>query len=96
MKKRFIRVIGILLMVITLLGLSTSCSDISETTETITGTKTDVGSNSIFQTTDVNEYLGFLEDLDENKYEIIDISITLYARNTGRYIYIITYEKIAE
>ena len=96
MKKRFITLLLAIVMVTTLLGVFTGCG---YTTETITSEKTQtvVGSYSLFKTTDVQEYLTFLENFDESKYEIIDISTSM---DVGVYgsdeFYMVTYKKIAE
>ena len=92
MKKRFITLLVVIVMVATLLVVFTSCGDDTQTT---TSTKTEVGSYSLFQTRDVEEYLSFLENFDETKYEIVDISTGRGALVTDEY-YMVTYKKIAE
>ena len=95
MKKRFITLLLAIVMMATLLVVFTGC----DSTETITSDKTEtvVGSYSLFRTKDVQEYLSFLENFDETKYEIVDISTSM---NTAGYgsgeFYIVTYKKIAE
>lgn len=92
-KKRFITLLIAIVMVATLL---TGCG---ETTETITSKKdvSLVGSYSLFQTEDVQEYLSFLETFDESKYEIVDISTSIATgyNGSGEY-YMVTYKTIAE
>ena len=96
-KKRFITLFVAIVMVATLL---TGCgAEITETVDTITSTKIEVGSYVLFRTRDVQEYLNFLENLDENNYEIIDISASMeqisnYTGNSE--FYMVTYKKIAE
>ena len=92
MKKRFITVLLAIVMVTTLMVVFTGC----DSTETITSTKTEVGSYSIFQTEDVQEYLSFLENFDESKYEIVDISTSINFSGYGDTYYMVTYKKIAE
>ena len=91
MKKRFIALFCFLLI------CSTVLSGCSEKTETINSeqTQTLVGSCSLFQTTDVQEYLSFLENLDETKYEIVDISTSM-CRSQSNEFYMITYKTISE
>ena len=96
MKKRFITLLLAIVMVTTLMVVFTGCAK----TETITSEKTEtvVGSYSIFRTTEVEKYLNFLENFDETKYEIVDIStsmegISFYGSDE---FYMVTYKKIAE
>ncbi len=71
-----------------------------EKSETIHSEKTQmaVGSYSLFRTQDAQEYLSFLENFDETKYEIVNISTSL--SGIGRYgsdeFYIVTYKTISE
>ncbi len=93
MTKRFITLFIAIVMIATLF---TGCE--GETT-IITGEKTDVGSYSMFETCNMREYLSFLENLDETKYEIIDISTSMgnYSKYEGSAeFYMVTYKKIAE
>lgn len=95
MRKRFITLLLAIVMVITLLVVFASCDNTN--TNTITSTKTEVGSYSIYQTKESQKYLNFLEEFDETKYEIVDISTSM---NTAGYgsgeFYMVTYKKIAE
>lgn len=94
MKKRFIALLVAILMVTTPLLVFTGCE---AKTETITSTKTEVGSYSIFRTEDAQEYLSFLENFDETKYQIVDISTSMFTSGYGSgEFYIVTYKKIAE
>ena len=65
MKKKFVLLITILLLVL----LLTACSS-----STITSSS--VGDYHMFSTSDVDEYLNFLENFDDSAYEIVDISVT--------------------
>ncbi len=100
MKKRFITLLLAIVMVATLSVVFTGCSE--EGPEKIVTSEKDVsvvGSYSLFRTTDVQEYLNFLENLDETKYEIVDISTSM--EHNSQYagsmeFYMVTYKKIAE
>lgn len=93
-KKRFITLLIAIVMIATLF---TGCG---EETKTINSKKevSVVGSYSLFQTTDVQEYLTFLETFDESKYEIVDISTSItadYGYGSSEF-YMVTYKTIAE
>ena len=65
-------------------------------TQTITSSHQSVGSYSLFQTDNVNEYLEFLETFDEEHYTIINID-TFLREVPFSYdddFYMITYKKI--
>ena len=91
MKKRIIALFCSMLVVIMLLS---GCSAKREP-ETINSktTQTSVGTYSLFRTTDVQEYLSFLENFDETKYEIVDISTSMceYVHGSDEF-YIVTYK----
>ena len=93
MKKRFIALLFFLLIFSFLL------SGCSKTTEIINSekTQTSVNNYSLFRTTDVQDYLSFLENFDETNFEIVDIStsmsVTAYGSNE---FYIVTYKTISE
>ena len=65
-------------------------------TETIKSTKTETaaGSYAIFRTESVQEYFDFLENFDESKYEIIDISTSMYTGGYADEYYVVTYKTI--
>lgn len=93
MKKRIITLFCSMLVVTVL--LSGCCS----TTETIHSetTQTSVGSYSLFRTRKVQEYLSFLEEFDETKFEIVDISTSMRGNGYGSdEFYIVTYKTISE
>lgn len=94
MKKRIIALFCSMLVVTVLLS---GCSSESETIHSET-TQTSVGSYSLFRTQDVQEYLSFLENFDETKYEIVDISTSLFGTRTygSDEFYIVTYKTISE
>lgn len=87
MKKRIITFFCSTLVVTVLLS---GCSTSTEKSETIHSetTQTSVGSYSLFRTQDVQEYLNFLENFDETKYEIVDISTSLYGSSFLKYSYV--------
>lgn len=92
MKKRIIALFCSMLVVAVLLsGCSTGTSETiySETTQT------SVGSYSLFRTVDIQEYLSFLEEFDETKFEIVDISTSLEDVESDEF-YIVTYKTISE
>ena len=98
MKKWIIALFCSMLVVAVLLsGCSTEKTEKSETIHSET-TQTSVGSYSLFRTQDVQEYLSFLENFDETKYEIVDISTSLYGtRSYGSdEFYIVTYKTISK
>ena len=93
MKKRIIALFCSMLVVAVLLsGCSTENETIhSETTQTL------VGTYSVFRTEDAQEYLSFLENFDETKYEIVDISTSMCVWSHGSdEFYIVTYKTISE
>ncbi len=63
-----------------------------ETSETIHSEK---GNYSIFRTQDAQEYLSFLENFDETKFEIVDISTSMRVDLTGSF-YVVTYKTISQ
>ena len=87
------KVIALFLLIVLVVVLFTGCNK----TETITSEKTPtvIGSYAVFQTDEVQEYLDFLENFDETKYEIIDISTSMGGAYTAEF-YMITYRTIAE
>ena len=78
MKKRFALLIGIVMLTLILAG----CSSETEATETH-------GKYHLFQTYSADEYLNFLENFDEETYDIVDISV---GHNHFKFTYAITYE----
>lgn len=92
MKKRIIALFCSMFVVTMLLsGCSTTETIHSETTQT------SVGSYSLFRTTEIQEYLSFLEEFDETKFEIVDISTSMrvYTHGSDEF-YIVTYKTILE
>ncbi len=92
MKKRFIALFFLLLIFSILLS---GCSE--TITETINSekTQTSVGTYSLFRTTDAQEYLSFLENFDETKFEIVDISTSMSVTGYGsNEFYVVTYKTI--
>lgn len=97
MKKRIALFCPMLVVIVLLSGCSTESTEISDTIHSET-THTSVGSYSLFRTQDAQEYLSFLENFDETKYEIVDISTSLYGARTygSDEFYIVTYKTISE
>lgn len=95
MKKRIIALFCSMLVVAVLLsGCSTEKKSKTIHSET---TQTSVGTYSLFRTEDVQEYLSFLENFDETKYEIVDISTSMSVLFNGSdEFYIVTYKTISE
>lgn len=92
MRKRFI--VAVVAIVMTL-GLFTGCGPRTETIYNENATQ-NVGSYAIFQTQDAQEYLKFLENFDETKYEIVNISTSLYGTRMhgSDEFYMVTYKVI--
>lgn len=63
-------------------------------TGTVSSTKTQeiAGNYFLYRTKDSQDYLSFLENFDEEKYEIIDISNSMQTAEDKEF-YIITYRK---
>lgn len=96
MRKRTIALLFSFLLVIStlLLGCSSDTSELPEPLDAsvYNDAPYSVGIYSLFQTTDPQEYLNFLDNFDESKYEIVDIS-TYYRR--PNVFYVVTYKSIA-
>ena len=91
MKKRIIALFCSMLVATSLSGCSTTETIHSETT------KKSVGSYSIFRTSEAQEYLSFLEEFDETKFEIVDISTSMSTSAYGsNEFYIVTYKNLSE
>lgn len=95
MKKRFIVTF---VAISTILTLLTGCDE--ATWQTIYSSKTEqlVGSYSLFITNESEEYLEFLENFDDSKYQIVDISNGLSRANIAEFkvhdYYMVTYKAI--
>ena len=92
LKKRIIALFcSMFVMTVLLSGCSKTETIHSETTQT------SVGSYFVFRTTEIQDYLSFLEDFDETKFEIVDISTSMcvYGHGSDEF-YIITYKTISE
>lgn len=99
------RIFLLLLVGIVAISLaSCSSSEVKETSTvthlvtTETNTNVKVGSYLIFKTDNAEEYLEFLTNFDESKYEIFDIS-TIVRETRFTYsddYYMVTYKKIAD
>lgn len=90
--KRIFLVVAMIVLVLSLVG----CGSDTKKSETITSSNETVGSYSLFQTDDVDEYLNFLENFDEDQYEIVNIDtfVRKTAFNYNDDYYMITYKKI--
>lgn len=49
------------------------------------------GTYAIFRTQDPEEFLDFMEDFDENQYELVDITTSMTTRRTSEF-YVVTYK----
>ena len=89
--KRILLVVTVIILVFSLTGC-----DSEPKKETIVSSSVSEGSYLLFQTTDVNDYLSFLENFDESKYEIVNIDTFLYERATtySDDYFMVTYRKI--
>ena len=96
MKRRIIVLLITLITIVTLCG----CEVKTTTTQSIVGevqkeptTEAIYGNYFLFETVDKQEYLNFLEDFDETKYEIVNISTS---KSVGGYgsdeFYMVTYK----
>lgn len=92
MKKRIIALLITLITIITLCGCETSTitQNVREEIQKEPVTEVVYGNYFLFETRDEQEYLNFLEDLDETKYEIVDISVN------GHYVYYDVTYKVKE
>lgn len=81
MKKRIIALLIVFITIITLCGCETSTitQNVREEIQKEPVTEVVYGNYFLFETRDEQEYLNFLEDLDEAKYEIVDISVNSYS-----------------
>ena len=90
MRKRNITLfITMLVIIISLTACSSETKTISNESQTI----------FLYQTENVQEYFNFLENFDESKYEIVDISTSLNLSFNGHgsdEFYMITYKIISE
>lgn len=93
MKKRMIMLLCTMSTVALLLS---GCGEITETIQSETTTQTSPCSYSLFRTTDVQDYFNFLETFDDTKYEIVDISTSLFKSHGSSEFYIVTYRTITE
>lgn len=90
--KRIFLAVAMIVLVLSLVG----CGLDTKKSETITSSKETVGSYSLFQTDGVDEYLNFLENFDEDQYEIVNIDtfVRETALSYNNDYYMITYKKI--
>ena len=102
--KRILSLLILIVFVICISGCSSSEEDYKK--EVVneranveeTSYKETVGSYLLFQTSEKDEYLSFLTNFNESKYEIVNIS-TLVHESTFSYTddyYMVTYKVIAE
>lgn len=96
MKRRIIESLSVVLMITILLC---GCESTPPEPTIINGEtdQTTVGNYSVFRTQYVQQYLDFLKNFDETKYEIVDISTSYsyYVKGSDEF-YIVTYKTIAE
>ena len=86
MMKRFIALFVVLLLVFTMI---TACSGTIHSEKSQEEVQEVAGSYHVFWTDSDNKYLSFLENFDETKYEIVDIS-------HSRYDWYVTYRDIED
>lgn len=95
MKKRLI---SLLCFISLLPSFFSGCSKDSKSHEIIQSetVQETVGSYYLYKTFDVQKYLSFLENFDETKYEIVDISTSMQSESyyeSGEF-YMITYKVV--
>ena len=94
MKFRIVALFSMLVLIVVLCsGCSGEKSEIIQS-ESVVETRVETAGNYyLFKTQYIQEYFKFLENFDENIYEIVDISTSMY---TGGYgsgeFYIVTYK----
>ena len=92
MKKRFIILLATMLASVISL---TACGAPETTTVSSEKMQAVAGSYFLYKTVDAQEYLSFLEDLDETKFEIVDISTSMMVGGYGSdEFYMVTYKVI--
>lgn len=94
MKIRIVALFSMLVLIVVLCsGCSSEKSEIIQSESVVETYIESTGNYYLFRTQYVQEYFNFLENFDENKYELVDISTSLY---TGGYgsgeFYIVTYK----
>lgn len=100
MKKMKKRIIVTLVSSAMALSMLSGCGKEKVTQSTTDVSKsTTLGKYYLYETTDAQEYLAFLETYDKSRYEVVDISIGYYGPSiTGNYLnhYAVTYRDIEE
>ena len=91
MKLRIVALFSMLLLIVVL------CSGCSSEKSEIIQSESGIESNGIyylFRTEEAQEYFKFLENFDESKYEIVDISTSMRGtwHNGSSTFYIVTYK----
>lgn len=94
MKIRIVLLFSMLVLIVLLCsGCSVEKSEIIQSKSVVETRIESAGNYYLFRTLFVEEYFDFLENFDENKYEIVDISTSM---NSGGYgsgeFYIVTYK----
>lgn len=91
MKKWYVA-IGLLVLAILFLA-GTIGYTMAETTERNDSDviMSEKGTYAIFRTQDPEEFLDFMEDFDENQYELVDITTSMTTRRTSEF-YVVTYK----
>lgn len=94
-----IAAIALLLSVLVIIFSGCEGASSSKTTQSIIAevqkepvTEAVYGNYFLFETTDKQEYLNFLEKFDVQKYEIIDISTSMYRTQLSSEFYMVTYK----
>lgn len=82
------------LIAILMLSGCNSSPTITYSDSAVLNTSESAGAHCLFATTDVKDYLNFLDSFDETKYEIISINFSI--DNNGWLNYYVTYKVLPE
>lgn len=91
MKALLAPLIAIVICILLIFGLQPLLESEPETISN-SQTQNHPGTYFLYRTEDSQEYLTFLENFDEERFEIIDISTSMQAYKSGEF-YIITYRE---
>ena len=90
------RIIALFVIIVIIAMLLTGCgaTEIADTSN-ISKSITNMGDHFVFQTSDINEYLDFMEGFDKTKYELIGISTSEDLKELDSSVeefYVVTYK----